>query len=62
MASLRTLVLELLRLMEVKNNVAQLELFQDNFEQLITVLKDIGFYENALLLLFNNFSINIKNL
>jgi hypothetical protein len=38
MASLRTLVIELLRLMEVENKVAQLELFQDDFDQLIGFL------------------------
>ncbi|MFT4667936.1 MAG: hypothetical protein ACI9XB_004911 [Gammaproteobacteria bacterium] len=43
MAGLRTLVIELLRLMEVENNVAQLELFQDDFEKLMMVLNDIGF-------------------
>ncbi len=43
MAGLRTLVIELLRLMEVENNVAQLELFQDDFDKLMIVLKDIGF-------------------
>lgn len=43
MAGLRTLVIELLRLMVVENNVAQLELFQDDFEKLMTVLNDIGF-------------------
>ena len=43
MASLRTLIIELLRLMEVENKVAQLELFQDDFDQLITILKNIGF-------------------
>lgn len=43
MAGLRTLVIELLRIMNVKNKVAQLELFQDDFEQLFTVLKNIGF-------------------
>jgi hypothetical protein len=29
--------------MEVENKVAQLELFQDDFDQLITILKNIGF-------------------
>ena len=43
MAGLRTLVIELLRLMEVENNVAQLELFQDDFEKLMMALNDIGF-------------------
>lgn len=43
MAGLRTLVIELLRVMDVKNNVAQLELFQDDFEQLFVNLKKIGF-------------------
>lgn len=43
MAGLRTLVIKLLRLMNVENMVAQLELFQDDFEQLISVLKKIGF-------------------
>lgn len=43
MASLRTLVIELLRLMQVENKVAQLELFQDDFDELTTILKDIGF-------------------
>lgn len=43
MAGFRTLVIELLRLMKVENIVAQLELFQDDFKQLITILKNIGF-------------------
>lgn len=43
MAGLRTVVIELLRVMNLENKVAQLELFQDDFEQLITVLKNIGF-------------------
>lgn len=43
MAGLRTLVIEVIRKLDPINIVAQLELFQDNFEQLMTVLKDIGF-------------------
>lgn len=43
MAAFRTLVIELLRVMNVKNKVAQLELFQDDFTELITVLKNLGF-------------------
>ena len=43
MAALRTLVIELLIKLNVENKVAQLELFQDNFEQLITTLMNIGF-------------------
>ncbi len=43
MASLRTLVIELIRQMNIPNIVAQLELFQDDLEQLITILKNIGF-------------------
>lgn len=43
MASLRTLVIELVRKIQPHNIVAQLEFFQDNFEQLIIVLKNIGF-------------------
>lgn len=43
MAVLRTLVIEMLRVMNVENKVAQLELFQDDFNQLITALKNIGF-------------------
>ena len=42
MASLRTLVIELIRKIKPVNIVAQLDLFQDDFDQLITVLKDIG--------------------
>jgi len=43
MAGLRTLVIELLRLMNVENKVAQLELFQDDFGELLAVLKNIRF-------------------
>ncbi len=43
MASLRTLIIELIRQMNVPNIVAQLELFQDDLKQLVTILKNIGF-------------------
>ncbi len=38
MASLRTLVVEIIRRPKPNNIVAQLEMFQDDFEQLIAVL------------------------
>ena len=43
MASLRTLVLALLKKTETKNNIAQMELFQDDFGELITFLKKVDF-------------------
>lgn len=43
MAGLRTLVLEVLRILNCKNNVEQLELFQDDFQQLCNFLKYIRF-------------------
>lgn len=42
-AGIRTLVLELFRRWKPKNIVAQMELFQDNFEELILALKKIRF-------------------
>jgi len=43
MAGLRTLVLELIRRLNVKNIVALLEKFQDDFQYLIYILKELKF-------------------
>lgn len=43
MAGLRTLVIELLRKLNPKNIVAQLEFFQDDFMELIKALKKVRF-------------------
>lgn len=43
MASIRTLVLELFRRWKTDNLIAQMELFQDNFDELIKALKKIRF-------------------
>ena len=43
MAGLRTIVMELFRLWKPQNIVAQMELFQDDFSQLIFALKRINF-------------------
>ncbi len=61
MAGLRTVAIELLRLMNLENKVAQLELFQDDFEQLITVLKNIGFLWESPFCNINQHIIHHKN-
>lgn len=43
MTALRTMVIELLRLMKATNFAAQLEFFQDDFDALIQALKTINF-------------------
>jgi hypothetical protein len=43
MATLRTLVLELLRQCKPDNMIAQMERFQDDFDELIETLKKIRF-------------------
>ena len=43
MTGLRTLVIEIIRKVKPNNIVAQLELFQDDFDQLMAVLKGIHF-------------------
>lgn len=53
MASIRTLVLELLRKWKPKNVVAQLERFQDDFDDLIYALKKIRFLFSSRTLLVN---------
>lgn len=49
MASMRTLVLELSRRWKPTNVVAQMERFQDNFDQLIEALQKVKFlWENPV--------------
>ena len=43
MATIRTLALELLRRCKPDNMIAQMERFQDNFDELIQTLKKIRF-------------------
>ena len=43
MAGARTIVLELFRIWNPKNVIAQMEYFQDNFTELIQSLKKIRF-------------------
>ena len=43
MVSIRTLVLELMRQWKPKNMIAQMEQFQDNFDELIYALRQIRF-------------------
>jgi hypothetical protein len=42
-SGLRTLAIEILRLLKPKSAIAQIELFQDNLKELIRVLKMLKF-------------------
>lgn len=47
MATIRTFVLEILRLCKVDNMIAQMELFKDDFDELIRTLKKIRFLQES---------------